>query len=363
MDGSKYARVLGDGIVGLTTAQILMRGGWQVSVETSANRASRPIVLQEQTWLLLNDIWECDVSMLCPSQRILGRRTDWSDDQSAQYNTIAGLSLDSASLAAALEAKLLATDSSDVDPYAAVFDARGFTPDGETRRTFGERLMYVWPHLNIGDLPNDLLEIAAGDGFWLIVVPIQAGHVSLQLALPADEIDYCRTLNKLLKQPKGPSLQTERLKHLFEQCLVVSPLKVPIGPGINLRPALRRHHAIGGNSMNYDPICGDGTGQGIKSAILAIAVENSVPTIDYQLTSRHVRKRQIDTFKAHLQQCEAYYQLIRGSAHWRLEALESKNGVDFLNALKVPAEVSLTLSLNPPPQVCRWSYGPRLVMN
>lgn len=363
MGGSKYARVLGDGIVGLTSAQILKRGGWQVSVQTSGNRASRPIVLQQQTWQLLNDIWECDVSMLCPSQRILGRRTDWSDNQSAQYNTISGLSLDSASLAAALEAKLLVNDTADINPDAAVFDARGFTPDGETRRAFGERLMYVWPQLNIGDLPNDLLEIATGDGFWLIVVPIQTGHVSLQLALPADEIDYCGTLNKLLEQPNGPSFQTERLKHLFEQCLDVSPLKVPIGPSINLGPASRRHHAIGGNLMNYDPICGDGTGQGIKSAILAIAVENSVPNIDYQLTSRHVRNRQIDTFRAHLQQCETYYQLIRGSVHWRLEALESKTGVDFLNALKVPAEVSLTLSLDPPPRVCRWSYGPRLVMN
>ena len=72
--------------------------------------------------------------------------------------------------------------------------------------------------------------------------------------------------------------------------------------------------------MTLDPLCGDGVGHGVKSAILAVAVANSADiTVSTEDALKHFEFRTTNAFINHLKHCRGYYSKIRHPAPWRGE--------------------------------------------
>ena len=113
--------------------------------------------------------------------------------------------------------------------------------------------------------------------------------------------------------------------------------------------------------MTFDPICGDGTGQGIKSAILAVAAANALDVGHApDRVTRHVAARHAFAFRTHLTHCVGYYEAITSSACWRGEVQSSHESLGRLDALEQLGKESFRLRFDAKPGQSRGRAGPRL---
>jgi hypothetical protein len=86
--------------------------------------------------------------------------------------------------------------------------------------------------------------------------------------------------------------------------------------------------SCGTSAMAFDPICGDGTGNAVREAILAAAViraASSGDSTDRLLT--HYRTRLMAAFQRHLEMCREYYRAGNSGEWWESEALALERGV------------------------------------
>jgi hypothetical protein len=121
---------------------------------------------------------------------------------------------------------------------------------------------------------------------------------------------------------------------LLEQSRLVAPQIRSLGDPIGMYPAAPRVAdplcglswlACGSSAMAFDPICGDGTGNAVREAILAAAVIRAAAR--GEPTSRlmaHYRARLIAAFQKHLQLCFGYYRAANTGPWWeeQISALE-----------------------------------------
>ena len=85
-------------------------------------------------------------------------------------------------------------------------------------------------------------------------------------------------------------------------------------------PVGSRWLAMGSAAIAFDPICGDGVGAGIRTAILANAVLTGMATglpLDQGL--QHYTQRLQHTFWSHLRACLNYYESSFSSSGWTAE--------------------------------------------
>ena len=154
----RHAVVLGGGLVGLTSTRILLDCGWSVRLCRSGLRQSRPIVLAEHSWKILEDIWQCRLLRLCRHHLLSGRSVRWTPDAPVDEVPIASLSLDAAELSEALESRLRAQrgnglaiedvpDDADLPGHAVVIDARGAPAPDVCQMVCGRRAIRTWPNL------------------------------------------------------------------------------------------------------------------------------------------------------------------------------------------------------------------------
>jgi hypothetical protein len=90
--------------------------------------------------------------------------------------------------------------------------------------------------------------------------------------------------------------------------------------------AVDKWFACGAGAMAFDPLCGDGTGNATREAILAAAAVEAVVTgrIPARVVADHYQNRLLLGFKRHLAYCREFYRT-GGRSHWwqqELAALE-----------------------------------------
>jgi hypothetical protein len=92
----------------------------------------------------------------------------------------------------------------------------------------------------------------------------------------------------------------------------------------------KRWLACGTAALAFDPLCGDGTGHGIREAILASAVVRAAASgINVSALTAHYQARLTAGFKRHLAVCHEFYQS-GGVGPWWDSALESvKEGLTW----------------------------------
>ncbi len=91
--------------------------------------------------------------------------------------------------------------------------------------------------------------------------------------------------------------------------------------------------ACGTAAMSFDPICGDGTAQAIREAILAAAVIRAlINGGDERDLFSHYETRLIGGFRRHLQLCQGFYELGGSGPLWRHELDAIRRGIQWCDA-------------------------------
>jgi len=373
MTKRRKAIVLGNGIVGLTCARILLLGGWHVTIVKSSKSTMRTIALQEQTKRILDEIWACDVARICNSRILTGRKIRWAGGETVSTNEISGLCIEVTNMAQALQNRLATSEMVEFcetipscrESNFSVFDALGSGGEKGSLISFGERVMHVWQRIEVEQNVGSQLQIFSGEGYWLIGLPNpeedgSTRSMSLQLALPSSDVNQHEILKRVMNEPGLTSLQRGLSAPMIEACFETSSCMISIAPSIRFETGLDLPFLLGSRGMKYDPICGDGTGQGIKSAILAIAASNSESRFGVDVVRMHMRNRMAGTFCAHLRNCISYYQTIASSFAWQNDIEKMQHGLVSLYSNIIHEDVP-SLSLKVPIEMKEWAEGPSLI--
>ena len=88
--------------------------------------------------------------------------------------------------------------------------------------------------------------------------------------------------------------------------------------------------ACGSAALTFDPLCGDGTGNAIREAILAVAVVRAVACgAEEEQLREHYRTRLLAAFLRHLEICREFYTTGYGGPWWDGEVARLDEGIAF----------------------------------
>jgi len=344
----KAATVHGGGVAALTAARLLALKGWTVDLWTGRRVSAGPrLLLSDSTWSLLGALWGLDRDQY-PVAHPIRYRTVLTDAAPATTTAHIGWSLQLDDLRETLALRLSDTPSGrltvhredPVDFHApngdrgwAVIAARNAdrsqAPDGVT--TFpsatghvsaGSRCVRAADAPLRRSAPRDACAfewVAAG---WLFAAPLDTDRALLQLMTPgadghddaaalAEAVSQSRLVSALIEEPTGTNRRWESSPYLKDPW-----------------PHLRRIR-IGEAAVGFDPICGDGCGHAMRTAVLAVAaldaIESGESPVDVR---RHYRQRLGYAFFSHLQTCREIYATAVQSSIWadelrRMDSAES----------------------------------------
>ncbi|MBY5376647.1 NAD(P)/FAD-dependent oxidoreductase [Rhizobium leguminosarum] len=329
----QFATIFGTGISGLTAARLLSLTGWTVELVGDTQSTQRWITVSGETALLFNDLWGPDIFQACRSYPLIGRRVDWSVDGLSEV-TEPLWAVELSSLNVAMLRRLRKASGSrisrrnnnaDCEPVrfagATHIDASGrstsFTREG--RLVCGKRTMRVWPSIRLSFPSEPIAEVFAGEGFWSFAFPIGRETICLQLATPrtcsAEELRDVM-LRKVTSATPLLHYAINKTPDIFDDGSAI----FSTAPTLTLKEPLSRRLAIGDSLMTLDPLCGDGAGHGLKSALLATGVLNSIADgLPALHALAHFEERSLFAFSAHLRQCQRYYSIMRHSGYWAYE--------------------------------------------
>jgi len=88
--------------------------------------------------------------------------------------------------------------------------------------------------------------------------------------------------------------------------------------------------ACGTAALGFDPLCGDGTGNAIREAILASAVVRAaVNGFDVESLVMHYQTRLLAGFRRHLASCFDFYKTGHGGSWWGEQLTELQHGLQW----------------------------------
>jgi hypothetical protein len=140
------------------------------------------------------------------------------------------------------------------------------------------------------------------EGTWLLAVGAAAGTLLAESRLIAPRVE-------VLNAASGEFAACPR---------IVSPL------------CGDRWLACGSAAMAFDPICGDGTANAVREAILAAAVIRAIAGGgDRQRLLAHYQRRLVAGMQKHLALCAGFYRSGGNGAWWRSELAQLRQGFDW----------------------------------
>lgn len=345
---SRHAKIVGAGVAGLTGAHLLCRCGWTVDLIGSGPTTERWVTLSPQTLRLINQIWGRDILADSAHYPLLGRIVSWSGvDTNLVAEPLCAVEL--SSLAAVMRRNLVANspgvvlgpdrqaaaEGMDATDAAVIIEARGRSPSilPANRVRSGNRHMRVWSALEVSSPAGANAELLAGRSFWSFAFPTAPDRISLQMAVP--RLCSSPDLRRIVHEAgvhDGSILRAavSQIPDLFERSSTDFCIAPSLARGISTSTRL----SIGDALMTLDPICGDGVGHGIKSALLAVGVVNSAgATVSENAAVTHFNSRLTHAFRAHLRHCITYYGSVAHAECWCQE----------LNAMKAAAAAAATV--------------------
>jgi len=88
--------------------------------------------------------------------------------------------------------------------------------------------------------------------------------------------------------------------------------------------------ACGTAALRFDPLCGDGTGNAIREAILASAVVRAAQSeLDVSRLVGHYRAKLLAGFHRHLEHCQQFYAAGNSGAWWDAELQSVERGLEW----------------------------------
>lgn len=306
--------IAGRGVAALVCAQRLAKLGHQVVCYGPPTTEGPTVLVGEPTWDLLRSQFSFPTSGHPIHQRDIQWGSDWTTVPAP------GRALSLATLVATLDAHCPSTiirceQRPTEQDWTWQLDATGRRAHlaralaAAKPQTFGRRCLMSasvtlkpdWSHRTAMELlPNG----------WLFLCPTDTTTGIVQWMQPATPLEPAHSLETALTQstlirPRITSLQSNPLPVFTAAPQILDVL------------GSDRWLALGAAALTFDPLCGEGIGQAIRSAYLASAVLTSPLPLQNKL--RHYVLRHRQSFAWHLYHLGDFYRPLCSQAAWKRE--------------------------------------------
>lgn len=348
------ATVLGRGVAGLCCARLLAREGVPVRLIGRPPTRAPVLLLNDVTVALIEDLFDGDPTLLAGAHRLEERRVLWGPDEDNTVPSI-GFAIDGCRLMQRLVQHLARGTDGHVtldetldlaDPAARaellkelpgdhrgkaewVFDATGRRAELSRVRLragmgpVGHRTALAAVVPLASSVDETVCTIETVSEGWMFLLPLGSGRALLQGIVPEIQGDRFAAMARLLGQARAiPTLIAASPEYVFA---------FDAWPGLTDPPGAPGWLALGDAAVAFDPLCGDGTGQAIRCAILAVAVSMGSAAGEAEAAClQHYGARLRLTFLAHLQACQAFYEPAFFSPLWCDEIAVTKRAIEEL---------------------------------
>lgn len=331
---SRTVLVLGQGVAAICVARLLTLRGWQVQLRGHPlTRSSPRIILNAITTKLLSELFEihaADFLTKYGAISIESRAIAQGNRGSVEVLPHHGISITALNLANALRdqpmlapplinarhEKDFSFSHEDIAAHGWVIDARGKAASPDRRLSLGQRRAIVTDVELADNTPHGRCWMETTPTGWMFLLPGDIGQGTLQIVVPNLPCDALSVAKK--------SLASSSLISRFVTRLLNSPTVLEAAPSMSLSIGTEGFIRIGDAAISFDPICGDGTGNAVRSAILASAVLDAVASgVSCDQGLRYYRWRLMQTFVHHIQFCDSFYRQAFSSAAWASELREA----------------------------------------
>lgn len=341
--------IVGRGLASLTAAWLLCEKGIHPALCGSFSRSTRRIALNTSTVELIETLFGVNLAEN-QSARWIHRRSmiGWDAGSSRPWPSLA---IDANSLTAAIEQRLVqrfgdrvtfATAAPSQEP-ALVIDTIG--PQHPCycnhvgRLSFGRRVSTACMLRTTRPLDEVLVERAADS--WLFLLPATMDHWTLYVVTAAPHLEPDDSIVKAIESSSLNGEIADRTPAEPWHC---------VAPILHHPLATPRRIRAGEAAFTFDPLCGDGAGYAIRSAILASTVAADVMRQELRGLD-YYQFRLNRAFRAHLEACCEYY-AYWDTPDWRYEVESMNRGVAFLE--QTPSQELLTAAASSVVGASRW---------
>ncbi len=294
--------IQGDGVAARCCAHLLRKSGFSIAI-TRRDRARVPaIMLGEQSLALLRDVFE-NPALFADSPKITRRVVAWGDASPVHSVPHSAVVVSEKVLLETIGQDTGSQPETDRNPDFTIYTT-GPLPPHIAEQTFGSRrataARVLWKQTAdpsscwIESLPDGWLFLIpnTSDSTWLLAIgaPLETQLAASRLIAPLVEISSARSAE-------------------FSSC-----------PRI-LKPVCGDNWlACGSVAMGFDPICGDGTAQAVREAILASAVIAGLANnMEKSALLSHYESMLTASMRRHLSLCADFYRTGGTGSWWQAE--------------------------------------------
>jgi hypothetical protein len=335
MEGVKPKLLIrGGGASAWATAAAAGALGCEVFLDPGTASPRPPIILNAVTVRILRDLIG-DLTELTAKAWVIERRVvGWGPGRPAVVNE-PGLVVPSSALTDALErftrrkmggGLRTGEASAGLEPdFDWILDCAG----GGLQTVWGRRVMLVGGVRFATGAANSASWIDSFPGGWLFWFPVGPGAGIIQVMLP-DSTEF----------PRECIQEALAASSLASQSLWLDDSEVQVyraAPGFRTHFREARAVAVGSGAARLDPLCGDGTGFSLRTALLAAAVADHcrhAPTAEAPW--RHYCSRVAAATAHHLRACDRFYSMAESGDTWSRELELGRQGLAMLETLHPP---------------------------
>ncbi len=308
--------IRGDGIAACCCGQLLGSAGFAVMHEETGRTPVPALMLSRRTQRLMCDVFD-KADLFDGFARVEARIVQWEKSSSPVRIPHSAVVLSEDELLGRLNFSAGHQRSADYQPSWTVFASRPL-PSPIAEHHFGSRVATVLPADLADDLESAACWIESLSNGWLFLLPAPSRKGWLLAVGAAHDtlLSASRLVARQIRSLGPPAGQ-------FPACPVIAD------PFCGLFDQTR-WLACGSAALAFDPLCGDGTGNALREAILASAViraafrgEPEAELLD------HYRTRLLYAFRRHLQLCNDFYTSARQGPWWDAELELIARGLEY----------------------------------
>lgn len=306
--------VRGSGVAAYCSALLLDREGIPVTLEDSGRARVPALMIGDATQALIGDVFSRP-GLFAGLHRIERRTVAWGADAEPKSLAHSAVVLSEEQLGVRLRPTLSFTA---VVPQWTI-QAAPPLPADVTEHRFGSRTAWAASVLLRDEVDSATCWIESLENGWLFLIPNAPGPDSPSEAWLLS-----------VGQAPGQLLADSQLIAPLVDCLAsgIAGPSFPAYPRIADPLCGPAWIACGTAAMAFDPICGDGTGNAVREAVLAAAVVRAHAEFgEYVL--EHYRKRLLLGFLRHLEQCRQFYATGHQTVWWRDEQRQVMEGITW----------------------------------
>jgi flavin-dependent dehydrogenase len=310
----KRVLIKGSGVAACCCAYLLRNRGFDVRTESVERTQLPSILLSGHAIALIRDLFERE-GLLRAARQVHKRFVAWRPDAQPLALEHSAVVVSEQELLDAL-AVSFHNGAEAVPPDFTIFASRPLPPQ-TAEQHFGERhATTTQVELNGSAEPEACWMEALPDG-WLFLISGHAGMgwlLSVGGPLP-EMLDRSRLVSKQVRRIGGESR------------------RFPAWPRITSPLCGGNWLACGSAGLGFDPICGDGTANAVREAILTAAVICGIAGGGDPLSLlAHYEARLTAGFQKHLELCLRYYQSAYQNPWWEREADGIRRGLQWCAA-------------------------------